>query len=61
MIKLIVAYENFRYDITLPSNITDMPEGQLWNFKTFLETSMQHNISIKIRRKNCEFGRRCKE
>lgn len=58
MIKLIMADEDFRYEITMPSNITNMPEGQLWNFKMFLEESMRNDISIKIRRKKREFRRR---
>lgn len=61
MIKLIMADEDFRYEITMPSNITNMPEGQLWNFKMFLEESMRNDISIKIRREKREFRRRCKE
>lgn len=58
MDKFIITDEDFRYEITMPSNIADMPEGQLWNMKLFLEASMQHNISIKIRRKKREFRRR---
>lgn len=46
MIKLIVAYENFRHVITVPENILFMPEGQLWNMKVFLEPTIHHNILI---------------
>lgn len=46
MIKLIVAYENFRHVITVPENILFMPEGQLWNMKLFLEPTIHHNILI---------------